>query len=601
MTAKLLGLSGLALKIFLILFAVFLFFFTYNKFLIDHSLKSLEFSLSNIEEGALVGVDDILEQITIEAIADNNIRDSVKLDYAKSSLARKGRLDDTEQLLSSTIDSKRKKRGALLNTLDKVAFKADDLKNFVLSLGRKKSPEYLSNAFEQAKDHFDKKNFVNAQRLFREINRYGYNTSYGRLAALYLKNIEIFQQRQKKINQLLETSINITEPEELQKLYFEIGNLYMKNLEYDKSNIYFNKALKAMPKTEIAQRANFSLGVTKKMQGKLAEAEEILDNFTKEFPQSKLVLQTKLQLADIFRKQAKHDEAARFYHSLAKEFKDSPIADVILYEASCIYRFDLGKIEEANQLLLDLLKDYPASDLAKDAKKLFSETGLLWEEKKMGLKDRITLGIVRATPPLNKLMTLGEQGAVWYALYMIEGSIKQCLLQQKKKGDILIIKRTDEFLTRWVMHRIEQFLESFKQFNVDLQEFVIEFPKDGWVEVRVTISIGKTTWKSYGLGKMYLKKVSQPYKLWREEKSPLYWVVFDIQEAKIGPVKIPKVITDAMLKKAEATFNKKQIFRQEELKITPYIGIWAGEVKYDRQTLRRKLQEIESYKRAIRD
>ena len=307
-----------------------------------------------------------------------------------------------------------------------------------------------------------------------------------------------------------------------------------------------------------------------------------------------------MQLADIFRKQAKYDYAAKYYYSLAKEFKDSSLVDLILFEASAIYRFDLGKLQEANNLLLELFRDYPASELLDDAKKFFERTGLLWEGTELSLMDRIMLGMVKTVPPLSQLLKLAEQGAIWYALYMIEGSIKQALLQKKKKGDILTIERTAKFLTRWVDYRIAQFVESFKQFNLSLEGFVIEFPKEGWVETRVAIGIGGFKWESYALGKMHLKEIKEPYKMWEEEESPRKWVVFDIQEAKIGPVKLPYVVTNYLIKKAEATFNKKQVFRQKKLKINPYIGIWEGPVKYDPVELRKRLQEIERYKKAIR-
>jgi len=600
MAAKLFGWAGLAVKIFLVLFAVFIFFFTYNKFLIDHSLKSLEFSLINIEEGAVVGVDDVLKHIAVEAVVTNNFRDSMKLEYVRTTLSRVGDLSDAKALVSSMIKTRRAKGGVALNVLDKIALKFDNFKNFVLSLGRRKSPAYLINAFGEAKRLFNQKDFDSAKKKFQEIARYGYGTSFGRSASLYLKNIEIYRERRKRIDELLKDIEIIKEPENLQRFYFEIANLYMSILEYKKSEDFFNKALVIAPKTEVAQRAYFGLGFTKKMQGRLTEASQILDSFAKEFPQSKLVLQTKLELADIFRRQAKHDDAARYYYSLAKEFKDSPLVDVILFQASAIYRFDLGKLQEANKILLELFKNYPASELLDDAKKFFERTGLLWEETQLSLPDRVTLSLIKSAPPLSQLLKLAERGAVWYALYMIEGSIKQALLQKKKKGDVLTIERTAKFLTRWVNYRINQFVESFKQFKFSLEDFIVEFPKEGWVEVRVVIGIAGFKWKSYALGKMYLKQIKQPYQMWEEERTPRRWVVFDIQESKIGPVKLPHVVANYLIKKAEATFNKKQVFWQRRLKITPYIGIWEGPLKYDPVELRKRLQEIERYKKAIR-
>jgi len=54
-----------------------------------------------------------------------------------------------------------------------------------------------------------------------------------------------------------------------------------------------------------------------------------------------------------------------------------------------------------------------------------------------------------------------------------------------------------------------------------------------------------------------------------------------------------------MLDDGEATFNKKQIFEQERLLITPRMGVWAGKVKYDRRTLEERLEEIERHKKGL--
>lgn len=597
MNSRLLQLGGLVLKLFLIILAVSIFFFAYNRFLVDHSLKNLESSLANIEEGNLIGVDYILQHATVEALATDNLRDMAKLEYAQTTLKRKEVLDDTKAMLSSMIKVKRERRGFLFNFLDRLTFKFNELKNFILTLGRRKSSSYLFETVKRAESLFKDKDYAGAKKLFEEVVRYGYGTPYARTAEAFLKNIEKYSQARIAINKILITIKDLKTPTELQEAYYRLGNLYMSITEYGAAEEYFQKAISVADKTELAQKAYFGLGYTKKAEGKLIEARKIFNGLLEEFPDSKLTLQTRLQIADIFHGQERYEAAAQYYYSLAKEFKDSPIADVVLFQASCIYRFDLGKLDEANRLLAELFRDYPASDLIEEAKKLFPQIGQLWGEGLMTERERLTLAIVKSIPPLNLLMKLAERGAVQYAFYMIEGSIKQALLQRKKKGDMLVIERTDDYLTRWVRYRLHDFEQKYKHLGLSLENFVIEFPRKGWVAVTMSIGIGKIKWDCFAVGRMYLKQIDEPYRFWEEERTPKKWVVFDIKKAKLGPVNIPNVISNQLIKKSEATFNKKQVFWQEKLRITPFIGIWAGKVKYDRKELQRRLEEIEVLKR----
>lgn len=597
MNTRLLHLSGLALKIFLIIFAVVLFFFTYNRFLVDHSLKNLETSLANIEEGNLVGVDYILEHATIEAVTSDNLRETAKLEYVQTAIDRKEITEDTKIILSSMIEVRREKRGLLRNLLDRLNSKFNEIKNFILTFGKRKPASYLSSTLREATRLFKAKDFERAKELFNEVVRYGYGTSYARAAEVYIKNIEDRVRTQESINKLLASLDKIETPTEKQIIYYRLANLYMSISEYEKAEEYFNKTITTAKKTEVAQKAYFGLGFTKKMEGKLDEALNIFNKFLGEFPESKLTLQTRLQLADIFHGQERYEVAAQEYYRLAKEFKDSPVADVALFQASCIYRFDLGKLDEANKLLAELFRDYPASDLIEGAKKLFPNIGQLWGEGLMTEQEKLTLAIAKSTPILNLLMRLAEQGAVQYAFYMIEGSIKQSLLQWKDKGDTLVIIRSDEYLTNWVRYRLKDFEKQFKNIGLSLEDFVIEFPRKGWVAVSMKIGIGNVKWKSFALGRMYLKEIDEPYRFWEDERTPRKWVVFDIKKAQLGPIVIPNVISNHLIKKSEATFNKKQIFWQERLRITPYTGVWAGKVKYDRKEQQKRLEEIEILKK----
>ena len=597
MNTRFLQLGGLTLKIFLIIFAVSLFFFTYNRFLVDHSLKNLESSLENIEEGNLVGVDYILEHATVEAVTSDNLRDMAKLEYVQTALNRKETTEDTEIIISSMVKVRRQKRGVILNFLDRLTAKFNEIKNFILTMGKRKPASYLASTLREATRLFKEKDFVKSKELFSEVARYGYGTSYGRAAEVYLKNIEDRAKIQKIINELLAAVKDIKVPAQLQVTYYRIANMYMSISEYEKAEEYFNKTISTAERTEIAQKAYFGLGFTKKAEGKLDEASNIFNSFLDKFPDSKLALQTRIQLADIFHGQEKYEAAAQEYYRLAKEFKDSPIADVVLFQASCIYRFDLGKLDEANRLLAELFRDYPASDLIEGAKKLFPNIGQLWGEGLMTEKDKLILAIAKSTPILNLLMKLAEQGAVQYAFYMIEGSIKQSLLQFKDKGDMLVIIRSDEYLTNWVRYRLKDFEKQFKHLGLALEDFIIEFPRKGWVGVSMKIGIGKMKWGAFAVGRMYLKEIDEPYRFWEEERTPRKWVVFDIKKAQIGPIVIPNVLTSHLIKKSEATFNKKQIFWQERLRITPYTGVWAGKVKYDRKEQQKRLEEIELLKK----
>jgi len=589
---------GLPIKIFLIFIGVGTFFFAYNKFLIDDSLRGLEVSLSRVNEGQIIGVKDILQQVVVEAALADDVKDLSQLEYVNNILDKTPEVAEASVFLSSVIRGKKIKRGAVFNALDKVALALKGFTDAALSIGRRKSTEELEESFKEAKKLYDLKDFVSAKKIFKEIVRSGQGTSYSDLASIYVQNIQTYMDKEKEIAALLDEIKDLSEPEQRQKAYYDVAMLYVQANQYDKAEIYFNKAL-GSKESELVQKAYFGLGFSKKIQGKIDEAKDIFDSLVEQSKDSQVYLKAKTQIADILNEQDKPLEAAEVYNSLVKDEGDSPLGSIFLFLESTTHALGTGKIEEADKLLAKLIIDYPASTIIEEAKLILEQRNIDLFEEELSLRDRITLSAFKNIPPLRLILKVAKAGATYFALYMIEGSIKQALLQNKNEGDVIMIERTDEFLTNWVRERLELVPESIGNFEVKLTNFRIRFPRNGWVEITGIVEIGDKQLEAYVSGEMFLKKIIDPPMMWEEELSPQVWVVYEIREAKIGNYNIPLVLANEMLDDGEATFNKKQIFEQERLLITPRMGVWAGKVKYDRRTLEERLEEIERHKKGL--
>jgi len=590
---------SLLIKIFCIVFFAFSFLVVYNKFLIDDSLRSLEVSLDRYNEGEIIGVKDVLKSVIVETALADDTKELAQLEYVNNILDDPKASDEVQVFLSAVVREKKRERGLVLNTLDKVVSKFNDFTNVALSFGKRDSLIELEKNFKEAKSFYDNRDFSQAQKLFLDIKRKGQGTSYSELSSVYLKLIESNLKKAKEIDSLLDKLKVLSDAEEISNVYYKIAALYMEIGQYDKAEAYFEKVVTDSRQEDILKKAHFNLGFAKKIQGKIDEAKDVFESLTKEFTDPEALVKTKIQIADIFKKQNKSAEAVNIYSSLIENVGDTSLAGVVLFAESSSLSLDMNNTEESEKLLTVLFRDYPASDIVEEAKKIMEFSNLQSLEKPLSFRDRIMLTAFNRIPTLRLVLNVVETGAVYFALYMIEGSIKQALLQQKEKGDILVIERTDEFLTNWVNERLEIIPESIGNFRVSIENFNIDFPRDGWVEIKTTGYLGTRQFEGYALGQMYLKKILDPYSMWEEEDTPQVWVVFEIKEARIAGYNIPLVIANEMLNKAETTFNKKQIFKQEELQITPTMGVWAGEVKYDQRTLEKKLEQIEALKKGL--
>ena len=143
----------------------------------------------------------------------------------------------------------------------------NELTSFVLRAGKTKTEQELAQDFTAAEELFNKKDYINAKKIFKEIALFGSSSTYGRLASVYLSNIDEIIENKEKINKLLKEVERTRDKKELQNLYYEIASLYMAISEYDSATSYFDQAIKVEPKSRLAEKAYFGLGFTKKIQG----------------------------------------------------------------------------------------------------------------------------------------------------------------------------------------------------------------------------------------------------------------------------------------------------------------------------------------------
>ena len=82
----------------------------------------------------------------------------------------------------------------------------------------------------------------------------------------------------------LSKTINSTQDKaELQRLYYDLGNVYMQLLDNDRSKAAFTSAIAYDPESKLSLRARFNLGWVYKNSGKPAEAIAIFEKIQKEY------------------------------------------------------------------------------------------------------------------------------------------------------------------------------------------------------------------------------------------------------------------------------------------------------------------------------
>lgn len=578
------------------------FIFIYTGFIMDSSTRILNIAFREIPKDN-VSIETIPDILPINLLQGNE-NEVISYDYLKSSVEIGRGIQSSGEIeaVISYLLRERKKEKKILYSLDIVVSRIYDvfsqIRDSFVSAIASKPKSYVENTFKEARDYFSLRELDKAKKLFKKVILYGWGSKYYNLAKVYLEKIRYYSKLKDKADTLEEKISVIDDKKYLQQVYYLLGNIYTEIGNYDKGEYYFNESSRLSFDTSLVARSKLMVGYVEKLRGRYEYAKNYFEKFIDEYPESSWVIFAKFQVADILRKTKKLKESAQYYYNIAKEYHEDKLSPLAMFYSFNIYYYELKNKDEASNIYHELISKYPASNIVTNVFKEFEfneGTGWVKKEKQRNILKKIekTKENIWEKPPFSYIGEIAKKGGVLYALYMIEGSCKQAISQGKDKGDILRIEVDADFLTNWVNYRLNIFSRKYEKLGLSFSNFSIDFPYSGWVSVRGRVAIGRYNWDVYVLSRIYLKKVSEMDFDFGIQYPWDIWVVFEVKEARLGKLNVPRKIIDKALREAESVFNNKQIFNIERIETNPVITIWEGKVRYTHEELKRRLREIE--------
>jgi hypothetical protein len=165
---------------------------------------------------------------------------------------------------------------------------------------------------------------------------------------------------------------------------------------------------------------------------------------------------------------------------------------------------------------------------------------------------------------------------------MIEGAIKYIDLYHFDLGNNIRIERTDEFLTNWC----NKYLDTMsRDLTARVSNITLRFREGSRIEMRGFGTMAGISAEGYMIGKMELKPYRPdltPSGAFTQEVVAPNWIVYTVEECRIGPVTIPADIVNNALARCHKIFNQKMPFevRGFHIDLNSGVGVWEGPQRF---------------------
>lgn len=277
--------------------SAFIFFVSYNRYLLDKTLANLKISLKKLEK-----IQDPEVRNTIKAILDDTFlmevaREEIdptilaKLEFSNQiivKMTKKGQLEDALYFIQDLIKKKEEGRAPILQILDAIA----------LNLNPSKREENIGVV--RAK----------IRTIKRELKLYKGN--------------------------------------KLQEKYFGIARLYVLAKEWDEAISYLQKIIEIEANNGIAKKAFFYLGLVHKFKGNFQQAREIFSK-VKDDLKGELRALSYFEEGDSLYRMGKLKEAINVFEQIFYKNPDSQVSQIAQFRAGYIKIYDLGEIEKIDE------------------------------------------------------------------------------------------------------------------------------------------------------------------------------------------------------------------------------------------------------------
>jgi len=586
---------------------IIVFFSTYNIFLIDTSLEGLRFSLAQTAYAydikGIDGLDIVLTRaLTNEATAaDLSPQDLIALEFVKN-IATSGKsykqLEDVTNSLRQVIKNKENKRGWPLSILDNLnalfnkgikylihlpqylqEHKGKPLTKDGQELFNKAKEEEKANKLKEAENYYNEfiKKYPDYEKIALIKLRLAYclqkEREFNKAAAIYREIVKsypieresdiaqsllsLLSQRDKlmaRMDVILAKTADLSPKDKVaaQKAYYELGVINSQLLDFEEARKFFKRAKKVMPESDLGAKSLFNAAWAIKQMGdlekSLAEFKELSKN-----KRSVLALNSDYQVADIYYKEGRYQEAIDKYLEVANKSKLEGVSALCLFQAGAAYMYELNNDLKANEIFALLAKKYPKSIYA----------------KYLAPGNPVYLFLTYLVPRATRVVAWRAGGLL-------------CLSGYSGKLAKLTVKMDEEALTRslnaWLR---EELPDTVGNLYVDIKGAEIKF-KDNLATGSGEITMGKYNVYGEAEGKVNITKdgdIDPAITRARLAKIPIHPVLINNPLrglSQIGKKNFPITLKEVSIKKEEIfaeAYGGKNILERCKKSIREYSGV----------------------------
>lgn len=405
----------LLLRVPLALASVALFFFIYNRFILDANLQSLRISLSVLDaatgvgqaEAALLLVDQTL--LAQMGSGETDLAALASMEYARGTLASdqaQRPVDDAQAMLAVLGEDRATARPPLFKSLDAVVsgvqsawgtaslfprkllgpaatpetdpaemqkaarleqagqfLEAAEIYENLLGAyphyeGRATLKLRLGYAYQQGQD------FERAERTYRRVIQETHALQEIQVARLMLARLAEAWKKRAEAGKLEKLLDELGPGPERQKAAFDLGSTLAQIHNMTGAAEAYSQALQAAPEGHLAPAAKFRRAWCLRRAGRAQEALASFRKIIDEQPDSSWGVAARIEVAQLQKSSGNFELAAQSYEAALLASKDPSLTVVLHSQAANTYQFDMKDPEKAAGHFRSLEADFPASALS---------------------------------------------------------------------------------------------------------------------------------------------------------------------------------------------------------------------------------------------
>jgi tetratricopeptide (TPR) repeat protein len=323
------------LPLIIALVGAFVFFASYNRYLLDSSLVNLKVSLRKLKSA-----ESISEVKEIEGILDTAfLMESTKGEF---DLATALKMEMGEELTEEVSIESQKKNEEYVETMTSAA-EIDAATDMVSGISKTRQIEDVKQIIEKVIARKQKKKPVLVSKLedfiisFAPTKKRGELKDLGKVIAKKKKNLSSYSGKR------------------LQEEYLKIAKLYLRIKDYGNSLVYINKTIKVNPESPQALTARFYSGILYESKKDFKKAQEIFGKIKEDLPKDWEGFSSYQEASSLYAQGETKKAIALFEANFAKD-SSQETRQLSQFRAGYSYLYDL-KDSAAAQTAFNKLDD----------------------------------------------------------------------------------------------------------------------------------------------------------------------------------------------------------------------------------------------------